>query len=96
MGNNETKLYDYLTGALIVLILLLETFSDTYQSFATVVFCSLTMFLLLVGLFYYADRPNRSQDNFEPNVVTIGAAGKRCLPVCSAGAIRPVWLLKFH
>lgn len=53
MGNNETKLYDYLTGALIVLILLLRRFLDTYQIFATVVFCSLTMFLLLVGLFYY-------------------------------------------
>lgn len=53
MGNNETKLYYYLTGALIVLILLLRRFLDTSQSFTTVVFCSLTMFLLLVGLFYY-------------------------------------------
>lgn len=53
MGKNETKLYYYLTGALICLILLMRRFLSTYQQFAVVVFCSLMMFLLLVALFYY-------------------------------------------
>ncbi|PAK79916.1 glycerophosphodiester phosphodiesterase family protein [Lentilactobacillus parakefiri] len=53
MGNTQTKLYYYLTGALIVFILLLRRFLNTYQSFTTVVLCSLMMFLLLVSLFYY-------------------------------------------
>lgn len=52
MRKNETKLYYYLTGALVCLILGMRRFLSTYQQFPVVVFCSLTMFLLLVALFY--------------------------------------------
>lgn len=53
MGKDETKLYYYLSGALICLMLLMRRFLNAYQAFTTVVFCSLTMFLLLVALFYF-------------------------------------------
>lgn len=52
MNENETKLYYYLTGVFICLILVMRKFLSTYQTFMMVVFCSLTMFLLLLGLFY--------------------------------------------
>ena len=53
MNENQTKGYYYSIGGLIVAILVLRHLMDQFHQFGNVLLCSLVLFILLVGLFYY-------------------------------------------